>query len=255
MEIKSFKKLKDNRYKVELDNNEVITLYDDVIVEYNLLFNKVMDEKKLKEIVNKNSEKEAYYLAIKMLNTKMRTAKEINKQLKKKDISSTVINNIIDKLYQEKYLDDERYIKAYVNDQVNLSINGPLKIKRELVELGFNELDIDSYLNTIDEEIWLTKIDKYITKKLKASSNLSAYKLKIKVINELVNKGYKKDMVTEMIGNYEFKNSDDLLIKEYNKIKRKLESKYAGSELNYYIKAKLLAKGFILEEIEKVIGD
>ena len=253
MKIKTFKKIKGNKYSVLLDNDEEINLYDDVIVKYNLLVNKELDDNKLKEITKYNSKMDAYYLSIKSLNKKMRTRKELYKLLKKNDIEDSVINEVINKLYEDNYLNDQRYINAYINDQVNLGSIGPNKIRNDLLELGFNANEINVYLENIDDSVWEDKINKYITKKLKSSNNLSAKKLKQKLAIDLVTKGFCKDSVLSLIDNYEFKTDEGLLIKEYNKIKKKLEIKYSGSELNYHIKSKLYNKGFSGEEIEEAL--
>lgn len=253
MKIQSFKKLKDNKYKVILDNSDEITLYDDVIVRYNLLVNKELDKNKLQEVIKYNSKMEAYYLAIKALNKKMRTKKELYLMLKKQEFEDTVINEVIDKLDQENYLNEQRYIIAYISDQVNLKDIGPNKIRSNLVELGFLEEEINNHLDIIDPEVWNEKINKYISKKIKSNSNLSASRLKQKIMIDLVTKGFYKENVINLIDNYVFKTDDNLILKEYNKIKKKLETKYSGSELSFYIKNKLYAKGFSAEEIESLL--
>ena len=55
---------KNNTYKVYIDD-EVITLYDDVIIKYNLLINKVLDKNKFNEITEYNDFLDGYYKSIK----------------------------------------------------------------------------------------------------------------------------------------------------------------------------------------------
>lgn len=188
MKIETFKKLKDNKYKIILDTEEEIILYDDVIVKYNLLVNKELDKNKLKDIANYNSRMDAYYLCIRALNKKMRTKKELFKMLKKFEFEDDVISEIINKLYKDNYLNDERYINAYINDQINLKLIGPNKIRSNLIELGFDIIDINNYLESIDSSVWKEKVNKYIIKKIKSTSNLSATKLKQKIAIDLVDR-------------------------------------------------------------------
>ena len=49
------------------------------------------------------------------------------------DISNDLIENIIDKLIIDKYIDDERFSIAYIKDKYNFSSNGPYKIINELI--------------------------------------------------------------------------------------------------------------------------
>ena len=56
-----------------------------------------------------------------------------------------------------------------------------------------------------------------------------------------------------IIDDYKFETDKDLVIKEYNKLKKKLEVKFSGNELKYHIKYKLLSKGFTSEEVETAL--
>ena len=177
MEIKSYKKKKSNLYEITFSNNTKINLYDDIILKYELLLKKEIDEKTLKEIIKDNSFLESYYLALKYLNVKLRTEKEIRKKLK--DYDNKVINYTIERLKKEGYLNDLVYIKAYINDSINLKLMGPNKITYELKKMGFKEDAINDYLSTFESEVWQNKIRKYITKKIQTNHNLSGllYKL------------------------------------------------------------------------------
>lgn len=242
MKIICYKKKKNDIYEITLSNNEVLSLYDDVILKYELLLKKEIDKKQLDEIIKYNSNIEGYNKALKFLNLKLRTEKEIKNKLK--DYDKEVINYVINRLKKERYLDDLLYIKSYVNDEVNLKMVGPNKIIFNLKKLGFNEFDINYHLNNIDEEIWLNKINNYILKKINSNHTTSGLLLKQKLIQDLQNKGFYKEQIISIINELEFE--DDLLIKEkeYNKLKNKLSKKYTGDELEYRIKIGLLKKGF-----------
>ncbi len=240
MKITRIKKKKNNIYEIELDNRDKIDLYDDVILKYELLLKKDIDN--IKEIINDNNKLECYYIALKYINIKLRTEKEIRKRLK--NYSSSLVNDTIKRLRKENYLNDQIYIKAYINDQINLKNNGPSKILYDLKLLGFKDIDINNYLDTIDNNIWLDKINKYIKKSIDTNHKLSAYMLKNKIYNDLVKKGYYSIDINSLLDTYTFIDNEDIYIKEYNKLKKKYEKKYEGNELEYKIKNSLYQKGF-----------
>lgn len=242
MKIKSYKKKKNNLYEIALSNNEKISLYDDVILKYELLLTKEIDEKLLKEICNYNEKIEGYNIALKYLNTKLRTKKEIRKKLN--NYSNGTIDFVIDKLKSDGYLNDSLYIKSYINDEINLKLSGPNKILNDLKKLGFKDEDILNYLNTIDKDIWLNKINKYALKKINSNHNLSGIILKQKLFTDLYNKGFNKEDINLIIDNIEFIDNPLIKEKEYNKLKTKLSKKYSGEELEYYIKMNMYKKGF-----------
>ena len=244
MKIISYKKKKNNIYEVTLSNKDKINLYDDVILKYELLLKKEIDDKLLSKVVEDNKYLESYYIALKFINIRLRTEKEIRKKLK--DYNKSIIDNTINRLKKEGYLNDTLYIKSYINDEINLKIVGQNKILFDLKKLGFKELDILNYLDTIDNNIFRDKIDKYIKKRISINHNLSALMLKNKIIQELITKGFYKEDINNILDNYEILDNKDIYEKEYNKIKNKLARKYSGEELDYQIKVKMYQKGYKL---------
>ncbi len=119
MKIKKYIKLRDNRYKIYFDDEDV-TLYDDIILEFGLLTKKEIDSDLFKEMVQRNDELKNYYLAVKYINRRLRSEKEIREYLKKYVSDSKLINNIVDKLYKNHLLNDELFTRAYVLDAINL---------------------------------------------------------------------------------------------------------------------------------------
>lgn len=243
MEIKKFKKLKDNKYKVILDNDLEITLYDDVIVEYNLLSNKVMDEKKLTEITSRNDSLDSYYKSLRYLNTKLRSKLELEKYLSK-TFDKGIVKSTLEKLEKEGYLNEEVYISAYVNDQINLTLNGYHKIYKDLKNLGLTEELILKKLDTIPNDVWQEKIEKIVTKKLRGNHTSSSAHFKKKLNNDLYNSGYSHDLITEMLSKLELEDDIEIVTKEGNKLLKKYSKKYESEKLDYTVRIKLLQKGF-----------
>ena len=252
MEIASFKKKKSNKYEITFKDGSTIDLYDDVIIKYNLLANKKLDEKKFNEIIKYNASLDAYFLSLKYLGSKMRTKLEIKKYLEKKDIDSKIIKDTIDKLEENKAIDESLYIKSFINDQINFSNIGPYKIVNKLSTLGIKKEDAYNYINTIDKKVWIDKLNKLINKKIKANRNYSGLMLKNKIVSSLSNDGYEKDMILDVLGTIDIKSDSKIVLKEYNKLKNKLSKKFDGESLEFQIKMKLRQKGFSSEDIENI---
>jgi len=251
MEIKKYKKDKNNTYKVYIDD-EVITLYDDVIIKYNLLIKKDIDINKFNEITEYNDFLEGYYKSIKYINKKLRTELEIRKYLSKLEIKTKEINEIIKLLYKDGYLNKEIYLKAYINDQYNLTNNGPEKIKKDLINLGYSNEEIVDYLYKLD---WDIRIETILNKKIKQNHRLSNNGLKTKLINDIIKLGYEKESILYYLERQDFDSDENILLHEYNKIKNKYIKKYEGIELEYKIINYLYKKGFNLEDIKRCINE
>ncbi len=251
MEIKKFKKLKNNIYELELDNGSLVKLYDDVIVKYSLLINKKIDSKLLDEITKYNTSLDAYYLSLKYISKKLRCEKEIEKYLTKLEFNKDVIDKTISKLNKDGYLKHDIYIKSYINDIYNFNNYGPDKIKFNLRELGFNLNEIEPYLEDKD---FRSKAIKIIDKKVKANHKLSNYMLKQHISNYLINLGYSKDVFYDYLDNIKI-NNKDILVKEANNYIKKYSKKYENKELLYFVKDKLYKKGYNSNEIDEVLNE
>ena len=252
MKIEKFKKEKFNIYSVLFDDGISIKLYDDVIIKYNLLVNKEMDDKLFDEIVKYNDFLSGYYKSIKYINKKLRTELEINKYLKKIGVTESNIDKIIELLYNDGYLNKEMYLKAYISDQYNLTNNGPLKIKKDLVNLGYDEVDIELFLNNYD---WVSRIEKIINKKVKVNKCISNNSLKNKIISDIINLGYLKEDILFYLDKYEFKSDYDNLTRDLIKIKNKYSNKYNGYDLENKVIGYLFKKGYNLDDIKRCYNE
>lgn len=253
MKITKFTKLKDNRYRVSFLAQEDVILYDDIILKYNLLNQKNITEEKLEEIIKANDELASYYKALKYLAIKMRTSKEIKDYLKKNGFSDKVIISTIKRLEKEGYINEEKYIHAYILDQINLTLNGPDKIKKALLSLALKEENIDNELAKITEEVWSEKINKIILKRKKVSKD--SKQIFFKKINEyLYRQGYPKDLYISLLKDILVDDQDNFK-KVANTLYQKLSRKYENEELIYYFKNKLYAKGYTKEQIDEYIDN
>ena len=242
MKINKFIKDKNNKYKIIIDDEEY-KLYEDTIIDYNLLTKKDITQKELNDILVADSKLTAYYDSIKYINIRIRSEKEIREYLKKKDISNDVIDKTVNLLYENNFLNEELYLKSYINDKINLSSDGPLKIKRDLINLGLNSNDIDDYLDNIDNNIWLDRIDNIVSKKINSNSKYSSYNLKAKLLLYLTNLGYNKEDVSSIISKYDIIDNG-IYQKERDKAIKELSKKYSGYELEQKVKMRLYRKGF-----------
>lgn len=241
MKIISYKKIKQNKYEVTLSNNESVLLYDDIILKYELLTKKEIDNQKLKEIILDNSKYDVYYAMLKDISKKFRTEKEL--RTKFKDYDNEVVDYAIKRLKNEKYLNNELYIRAYINDAINLKLIGPYKIINNLLNLGFEKSEIEEYLEVIDNEIWLDKINKLIKKEINSNHAYSGNVLKMRIQNKISNLGFELNMISKLINNYDFNLSREKYLKEKEKALRKYSKKYSGFLLEQKVNNYLYQKG------------
>lgn len=253
MKIIKFKKTAKSKYKVYLDNGEVISLYEDVIIDNNLLLTKELDDLLLKKVNEQNNCVHVYTLALNYISIRMRSIKEVKMYLQKKEINSNLIEETVEKLVKNGYLNDFNFAKAYVNDQLIISTKGPLKIKKELLNYGINNDIVDEVIDEIDIIYLKEKLSNLMEKQVRIKKD-SANSLKIKLINYFTNLGYSRNMILEELSNYKLKSDYNKLVKDYNKLYNKYKNKYDENDLKYFISQKLYSKGYTGEDISEVIN-
>lgn len=240
MKIEKYKKLKNNKYEVTLEDDSKLILYEDVILKEELLLKKEISD--LSRLTSINEEYEIYDVALKYLNHHVISVKGMKEYLFKKKYGLQKIDNAIDKLISKGYLNDDYYAKCYITNQVNLSNDGPIKIIKHLEDNEISSSVYAKYLSNYNS-IWKDRINKYITKQQRTNKK-STYFFKNKMLMNLVNLGYDKEMINDSLSKVYLDNLDDLKNKEKDKIRKKLERKYSGEELERKIKEKLYQKGF-----------
>lgn len=251
MKVLKYKKDKGNIYKVLTSNGEY-KLYDDIIIKYELLLKKEVTEKEWQKIIKENNLLKAYYESLKYISIKMRTEKEVELFLKKKEYNQNEIEATIKKLQEDKYINHEVYIEAYIHDRLALYIEGEKKIEAELIKLGLTAKEIKPYLNKVDTSVYKDKIKKYIDKKLKVNKK-SANEFKRKIVLELFNKGFNREDINNYLETIEITENTTELEKIIKRLYQKNIKKYDINTTKLKIKNNLYQKGYTSIDIDKYL--
>lgn len=251
MKVKLIGKTKSGKYKVKIDD-KIIDIYDDVLISNKLIYKKEIDNIMLEKINGDNLFYEAYNKTLTYILKHQRTLNEINVFLDKFDISDTEKCKIIEKLKNNGLINDLQYVKSFIADAINLTKDGPNKIRKNLIDKKIDEKIINNELSKIDEDIFTDKVLKIVKKRFDSNTKYSKNQLRQKIFLYLINLGYDKSMIDLLIDNFDF-NENDLLENEYDKIYNKLSKRYEGYELKNKIKQKLYSKGFDINLISELI--
>ena len=244
MKIEKFKKRPNGLYTIYLDNFNSYDFYEEIILKYELLLTKNIEEDELNEIIKDNKNYESYYDALKTLKRTIKTKEEIRKLLTEKKYSKENITFAINTLEKQGYLNDKNYAKSYVHNCIITTTKGPKKIILELEKKGIKEEDYKEALEEYTESIEKEKIEKLVSKKIKSNHNKSAKILKQKLQLDLINNGFSKEIIMEVLNSLSLTDNEEIAKKEYQKYYNKLSKKYSGRELEYKLKQKMYSLGF-----------
>ena len=251
MKINKIEKMKDNKYKITIDG-EVITTFDNVILDNNLLYKKEIDKELYNTIIKDTEYYSNYNKVVKYILKRRRSEKEIRNYLFKLELNEIDIEKIISKLKNINLINDIEYCKAFINDKVSLSKQGINKIRIDLLEQEIPIEIIEEELKKIDIDLLNNRLEKLIMKKISANRKYSKNQLKQRILNEMINLGYNKETILNILDKNLIEDKS-IVEREFEKIYNKLSKKYSGSELNIKVKQKLLAKNFNTDDINSLI--
>ena len=250
MKINKFKKEKD-KYKIFLDNNQIIETYEEVILENNLLLKKEITEEELVKINLETIYSNIYHKIQKLISTKYRSEKWVREYLhKNSDLDNENKEKIIDKLKQTNFIDDERFAKAYTNDKINLSLDGPYKVINDLSKENINKKNI--VLNAYTKEIIKKKITKIINKKCRENKRYVGYMLEKRICDYLISLGYSKDDINTY--KHLITEDNNIVEKEFEKTYKKYSKKLTDEKLYQKVKQVLYTHGISSNQIEDLIN-
>lgn len=249
MNINKFKKIGSNKYKVYIDN-EPITLYEDIILKYDLLYKKDIEKKILDKIKQENKEFSIYDFAVKYIDIRLRSEKEIRKYLQDKEFDNKSINDVIKTLTNQNLINDNLFCKSFINDKLNLTNWGNNKIKQELLKLGISEEIIEKSID-IEKDILVDRIKSISEKEIKINTQVPKFKLRNQIINKCMKLGYDYEDILNVVDNIKIDSKANIK-KEYEKLYDKYKKKYEGTKLILFLKNKLYQRGYTIDEINNI---
>lgn len=252
MKIANIKKLKSGKYKLDFDNGDSISLYEDILIQYGLITKKEIDETRLDSIYKDNFNYGIYDEALKYIEVRLRSKEEIYKYLLKKGYEEELINSTIERLEKNHFIDDTSFAKAFIQDKLYLTSMGPEKIKQELIHLRVEESIIDRLLEQVDKIVIQEKLEKIIDKKLNIKSKYTGNVWKQKIVDYMLNLGFRKEDIISYLDTKQFTNYNNLK-RDYEKILKKYSKRQEGYQLKGTIYRKLYALGYDSDAINSII--
>lgn len=129
----------DDRISVFLDDEFAFGVHQDVVVKHRLQVGDTLTPAEQQEIEREEQYVQAKQTALNYLAHKPRTETEVRRKLRRADdVPDDVIEDVVARLYELQYLDDEAYAQDYVRNRFSSKKYGPVRIRRELVERGID---------------------------------------------------------------------------------------------------------------------
>ena len=183
-----------NRVNLYLDNKYFCALELETTIRFSLKVGTIISEEKLVEIQLESEKQTAYTKALKLVSTRYKTQREVEKYLYEKGYVSQVVFYVLSKLLEYHYIDDERYASSFISS--HKSTCGKLKLKQQLLQKGVSESIVYNALNSEDFEQngEIERLaEKYMRTKEDTKENY------IKLFKYLMNKGFEYEEIKRVL--------------------------------------------------------
>ena len=124
---------------------------------------------------------------------------EMRDKMRRWELDETVQNRIIDRLIKERYVDDERYARAFVKDKIRYNKWGRRKVQQALWQKRIDADIQQRVLDEIDEKEYLDVLRPLLKQKRKNIRAASDYELNQKLARFALSRGFTFDLIRQCL--------------------------------------------------------
>ncbi|MGI6074299.1 MAG: regulatory protein RecX [Fermentimonas sp.] len=136
------------------------------------------------------SEKQAYERMARICSRREYAPYDISQKLYRLKLPQEQIERIIGNLKKNRYLDEERYVRSYVNDKLVYNKWGPRKIEQGLLQKRIPRELINEVLSEYESSELNDNLQQVLSKKWKGIKGASEYEKKGKLIRYALGRGF-----------------------------------------------------------------
>lgn len=145
------------------------------------------------------SKNEALSKAMGICSSQEKCKHDIRIKLKLWEVSERDIEEILDQLGKDKFIDEKRYATSYANDKFKFNNWGKIKIRYSLKQKYIAESIIDKALNVIDNKSYKELLTTLIESKNRSIKSSNQYDKKAKLIRFAQGRGFEYELINEVI--------------------------------------------------------
>lgn len=239
------------RYNVYLDGKYAFPVAEATLIEFRLMNGTELTDGQIKEIQDRENVNKAYGDAVNYLSYQLRTKKEIKDYLYKKEYHRDAVDDVIQRLEDLHYLDDESYAKSFINTQLRTTSNGPKIIEQKLQKKGVPNDIVQNKVLDIDQDILVENATDFAKKQARKQKRASFNQMVTKIKQGLYQKGFNNEVIERVINNLDLEPDEGEELAKLKALVSKVQHRYDKPEkLIHY----LMTKGYHFDEIKRVLS-
>ena len=149
--------------------------------------------------MKQKTEQEAYLTLASLCAQAEHCQWEMIEKMRRWELSDEAQARIMERLVKERYVDDERFARAFVKDKVRYNKWGRRKVEQALWAKHIDETIRQTVLDEVDDEEYIRVLRPLIQQKRKTTKANSDYELNGKLIRFAISRGFTMDIIRQCI--------------------------------------------------------
>ncbi len=124
---------------------------------------------------------------------------EMLEKMRRWELSDEAQARVMERLMKERYVDDERYARAFVKDKVRYNKWGRRKVEQALWQKHIGDSVRLQVLDEVDDDEYISILRPLLQQKRRSTKAASDYELNQKLIRFAVSRGFTMDIIKQCI--------------------------------------------------------
>ena len=124
---------------------------------------------------------------------------DLLEKMRRWEMSDEEQARVMQRLVSERYVDDERYARAFVRDKIRYNKWGRRKVEQALWQKRIDEDIRQQVLDEVDDEEYLSVLRPLLKQKRRSTKAESDYELNQKLVRFALGRGYTYDIIRQCL--------------------------------------------------------
>lgn len=155
-----------------------------------------ISDEKIVELTSTDTREVAFQQAVKFLNYRTRSEKEVRRNLQEKEFPEEIIDEVIERLQRSGLIDDKRFAQNWVENRNDFRPRSRKALKIELRQRGLKDEEIEDAIQDVDDEELAYQAGRKQSRKFK---DLEWADFRLKLSNFLARRGFGYDVISTVV--------------------------------------------------------
>ncbi len=196
---------------IKFDNDAFLILAVEVFLKSGLKKGDEISEDRFSSLIELNKLFHIKQRAFRLLGRRMHSSSELRRKLWNKDYKQKLIDEVIEDLKKNNYLDDTAFIREFVAEKTKSKSWSTKKVKTELLKRGMDNKLIDEMFKGKERNSDIENATRLATKKYDQllKKNFETKELRNKLSAFLFSKGFEYELIREVCSKLLKRSSDE----------------------------------------------